>query len=216
MAVRMLLPARVALANKVYEGEQDLGHTHRAGSSRARRAGATSATVHRSSVSKSTGRKIMNQGFFSNRMIGWPIALLRIGLGIMWLIAASGKLEHWSQWPVGLHGYLAASGKTAFEFYHGFLRFAAAHYVIFAWLVAIGELCVGIALVLGVLARFAAAVGLFMVLNYWFMKGAIFWDPMNHDSLFILILFALMVAGAGRALGVDYFLARKNPNSLLW
>lgn len=158
----------------------------------------------------------MTQGFFGNRVVGWPVALLRVGLGVMWLVAVSGKLEHWSQWPAGLHGYLEASAKTAFGFYRGFLGLAADHYMIFAWLVPIGELCIGIALVLGAVTRFAAAVGLFMVLNFWFMKGATFWDPQNHDSLFILILFALMFAGAGRVLGIDYFLARKKPNLLLW
>ncbi len=158
----------------------------------------------------------MTQGFFDNRVVGWPVALLRIGLGVMWLVAVSGKLEHLSQWPVGLHGYLEASAKTAFGFYRGFLGFAADHYMIFAWLVPIGELCVGIALVLGVVSRLAAAVGFFMVLNFWFMKGATFWNPTNHDSLFIMILFALMFTQCGRVLGLDYFLAKKKPNGLLW
>lgn len=158
----------------------------------------------------------MAQSFFGERFIGWPVALLRIAMGVLWLVAVSGKLAHFSQWPAGLHGYLTASLKTAFGFYQGFLGVAADHYMIFAWLVPIGELCVGIALVLGVVSRFAAAVGLFMVLNFWFMKGATFWDPTNHDSLFILILFALMFAGAGRALGLDYFLAKRKPNVLLW
>lgn len=158
----------------------------------------------------------MSQGFFGNRLIGWPMALLRIALGILWLIAVSGKLAHLSQWPAGLHGILEGSLKATFGFYRGFLGFAADHYMIFAWLVPIGELCVGVALVSGALTRFSAAVGLFMVLNFWFMKGATFWDPTNHDSLFIMILFALMFTGAGRVLGIDYFLARKHPRSVLW
>src|SRR5487761_988500 len=127
----------------------------------------------------------MAQSFFNERVSGWPLALLRIALGSLWLVAVSGKLAHLSQWPAGLHGYLEGSSKAAFGFYRGFLGLAA-------------------------------AVGLFMVLNFWFMKGATFWDPTNHDSLFIMILFALMFTQCGRVLGLDYFLAKKKPNGLLW
>ncbi len=158
----------------------------------------------------------MAQSFFNGRVSGWPLALLRIALGSLWLVAVSGKLAHLSQWPAGLHGYLEGSHKATFGFYRDFLAFAANHYMIFAWLVPIGELCVGTALVLGVVSRLAAAVGLFMVLNFWFMKGATFWDPTNHDSLFIMIMFALMFTQCGRVLGLDYFLAKKKPNGLLW
>ena len=63
---------------------------------------------------------------------------------------------HFGQWPDGLHGYLVASAKTAFGFYQGFLAFATSHYQLFAWLVPLGELCVGVALVFGILSRFAA------------------------------------------------------------
>ena len=119
----------------------------------------------------------MSQRFFGDRVAGWPVALLRIALGILWLVAVSGKLAHFSQWPTTLHGYMEGSMKATFEFYRGFLGFAVDHYTIFAWLVPISELCVGIALVLGLVSRFTAAVGLFMVLNFWFMKGATFWDP---------------------------------------
>ncbi|MDE2196411.1 MAG: DoxX family protein [Gammaproteobacteria bacterium] len=158
----------------------------------------------------------MSQALFSDRIAGWPVAVLRIALGILWLVAVSGKLMHFGQWPEGLHGYLQASSKTAFGFYQGFLAFATVHYQVFAWLVPVGELAVGIGLVLGLLSRLSALVGLFMVLNFWFMKGATFWDPTNHDSLFIMILFALVFTQCGRVLGLDYFLAKKKPNGLLW
>jgi thiosulfate dehydrogenase (quinone) large subunit len=158
----------------------------------------------------------MSQGLFTDRVAGWPVAMLRIGMGVLWLVAVSGKLAHLSAWPDGLHGYLEASAKTAFDFYQGFLGVASAHYRIFAWLVVIGELCVGLALVLGALSRFAAAVGLLMVLNFWFMKGATFWDPQNHDSLFIIILFALTFTRCGRVLGLDHFLSRRRPELPIW
>ncbi|HET7394932.1 MAG TPA: DoxX family protein [Gammaproteobacteria bacterium] len=158
----------------------------------------------------------MGQSLLNDRVAGWPVAVLRVAMGILWLVAVSGKLSHIGAWPDGLHGYLEASAKTAFGFYQGFLGFASAHYQSFAWLVVIGELCVGLALVLGALSRFAAAVGLFMVLNFWFMKGATFWDPQNHDSLFIIILFALMFTQCGRVLGLDHFLSRRKPALLIW
>ncbi|HET7922622.1 MAG TPA: DoxX family protein [Gammaproteobacteria bacterium] len=158
----------------------------------------------------------MSRSLFNERVAGWPVAVLRIAMGILWLVAVSGKLAHFSTWPDGLHGYLDASAKTAFGFYQGFLGFASAHYQVFAWLVPIGELGVGIALVAGALSRFAAAVGLFMTLNFWFMKGAAFWDPQNHDSLFIIILFVLMCTQCGRVFGLDHWLSRRKPAWPIW
>ncbi len=160
----------------------------------------------------------MAQGFFGNRVIGWPVALLRIAMGILLLKDAWGKWTYFAQWagPNGMRQYLLANTDKAFPFYRDFLGFCADHYVLFAWLVALGILGSGIGLLLGFVTRFSALVAAFMVFNFWFMKGSVFWDISNHDSLCILIFLMLMFAGAGRALGIDYFLAKKHPNIVLW
>lgn len=158
----------------------------------------------------------MAQGFAGERVTGWPLALLRIGTGALFLIAGLGKFEHLAQWPGSLLEFLNHVEKNSFPFYSGFIQVEKAHFQLFAWLVALGEVGVGSALMLGAGTRLAAAVGVFMVFNYWFAKGANFWDPAGHDDLYIMIFLVLILTGAGRILGLDYFLSRKHPGLPIW
>ena len=153
----------------------------------------------------------MAQGFAGERLAGWPVAFLRAGIGVLFLLAGLGKFEHIGHWPEGVLGFLNNAEKTAFPFYSGFIRVEKVHYELFAWLVALGEVAVGVALTLGAFTRLAALVGAFMVCNYWFAKGADFWDPAGHDDLYIMVFLVLMFTGAGRVLGLDYFLSKKHP-----
>ena len=86
----------------------------------------------------------------------------------------------------------------------------------FGNLVSIGELGIGLALITGTTTRLASFLGVTMVLNYMWAKGQTFWVPTSNDALFILILLVLGMTGAGRVLGIDYFLVRKYPRSWLW
>jgi hypothetical protein len=74
----------------------------------------------------------------------------------------------------------------------------------------------GLALTTGTATRLAAFLGVAMVLNYMWAKGQLFWVPTSHDTLFILVLLTLGAVGAGRVLGIDYFLAKKYPRSWIW
>jgi thiosulfate dehydrogenase [quinone] large subunit len=76
------------------------------------------------------------------------------------------------------------------------------HEHVFAVLTSVGETLAGIALVLGVLTRYAAGAGIFMVANYLFGKG---WpNPSSSlDKTFIVLLLVVLVGGAGEFLGVD-------------
>ena len=74
----------------------------------------------------------------------------------------------------------------------------------------------GIALITGTVTRLAAFLGVVMILNYMWAKGQLFWLPTSHDTLFVLVLLTLGAVGAGRVLGINYFLAKKYPRSWLW
>ncbi len=86
---------------------------------------------------------------------------------------------------------------------------------VFAQLTAWGETVVGIGLTVGLLTGLASLVGLFLVTNYglatqWMSPG----QQGFHLVLFFLML-AFFFARAGRAWGIDGWLARRKPNSLL-
>jgi uncharacterized membrane protein YphA (DoxX/SURF4 family) len=86
---------------------------------------------------------------------------------------------------------------------------------LFAQLTAWGETVVGIGLTLGLLTGAASLVGLFLVANYglatqWMSPG----QQGFHLVLFFLML-TFFFARAGRTWGLDAWLARRKPGSLL-
>jgi uncharacterized membrane protein YphA (DoxX/SURF4 family) len=85
----------------------------------------------------------------------------------------------------------------------------------FAQLTAWGETVVGLGLTLGVLTGLASLVGLVLVINYglatqWMSPG----QQGFHLVLFFLML-AFFFARAGRSWGLDGWIARRKPGSLL-
>jgi thiosulfate dehydrogenase (quinone) large subunit len=86
---------------------------------------------------------------------------------------------------------------------------------LFAQLTAWGETVTGLGLTLGLLTGVASLVGLLLVINYglatqWMSPG----QQGFHLVLFFLML-AFFFARAGRTWGIDGWLARRKPHSLL-
>lgn len=143
------------------------------------------------------------------------LALLRVYLGVIFLIAALPKLQQ--DFTPHLIGFVQQVGLTSgHPFYQQFLQqVVLPNAAFFAALVTGSELFVGVTLILGLMTRFSASVALILVLNYMFAKGAWFWTPSN-DAAFAAIALALLIGAAGRTLGLDSFLARRWPRSPLW
>jgi uncharacterized membrane protein YphA (DoxX/SURF4 family) len=86
---------------------------------------------------------------------------------------------------------------------------------VFAQLTAWGEAAVGIGLTLGLLTGLASIVGLLLVVNYglatqWMSPG----QQGFHIVLFFLMV-AFLFARGGRTWGIDAWMARRKPGSLL-
>lgn len=138
-----------------------------------------------------------------SKLTTWPIALLRIYSGLFFLIHGWGKVTREGGFADGMASFLG-SRETMFDFYHGFVESVVLpNQGLFAFLVAYGELLLGLALILGVATRYAAWAGAFMVLNFWFAKGLGFWSGQNHDVVWAFILIALAVLPAGQVYGLD-------------
>jgi thiosulfate dehydrogenase [quinone] large subunit len=154
---------------------------------------------------------------FNIRLSGWPLVILRISLGILFLRAAYPKLSAGSHWPDMMLGFLSHQRESAFAFYWPFIEnVIIPHKAIFGYLASIGELGIGLALITGTTTRLASFLAVIMVFNYLWAKGQAFWVPTSNDALFILILLVLGITGAGRVFGIDYFLAKKYPRLWLW
>ena len=137
----------------------------------------------------------------------WPIALLRIYTGVFF---AKYGIDKIGRDEFNIQGFLQGRLDSAFGFYQPLLENVfIPNAALFSFLVAWGELALGIALILGAATRYAAFAGAFMVANFWFAKGQGFLDAQNHDVMWIMILLVLALVPAGRVLGLDQQLSRR-------
>lgn len=141
----------------------------------------------------------------------WPIVMLRIYTGLFFAWNGFGKLRR-DNFADGMEGFLGAQAERTFDFYSPFVQnIVIPNKAIFASLVSWGELAIGIAMILGLATRYAAAAGAIMVLNFWFAKGAGLFDGTNHDVVWLVIFIVLGMVPAGRIAGLDDGLSDRLP-----
>ncbi|MGV3465370.1 MAG: DoxX family membrane protein [Heyndrickxia sp.] len=143
--------------------------------------------------------------------IVWTV--LRIWLGLQWIEAATEKLTHGFNAMGFLQGALAnAKGDhpAVQGWYANFLQhFAIPNVELFNHLIPIGELLVGIGLILGIATIPALIAGAFMNLNFM-LAGTTSTNPILYT-----IAILLMAAGtAGYYYGIDRILLPKLKNWL--
>jgi thiosulfate dehydrogenase (quinone) large subunit len=139
---------------------------------------------------------------------------LRIFIGTGWIRASLEKAgtPGWIDGPplLGfLNGHLN-SGSVVFPFYRNlmtdvFVPGAAT----MSWIVMIGQMLVGLAILFGVLTNFALLWGIFMNLNF-ILAGEI-----SPSAFYIVIQTVLLVANAGFTFGFDRYLSTRFPISFL-
>lgn len=134
--------------------------------------------------------------------------LLRLVPGYLFLSAGIGKLRGgWLEGP-GLKDTLEAwlnRGGT-YTWYEGFLTGTVIpNHETFSYLLVVGEIGVGILLLLGFLVRPASLLGMVMSLNFLLAKGQ---DLVGFsvESLLLVILVTALLVNPGRSLGIDGFL----------
>jgi len=144
------------------------------------------------------------------------LALLRVYLGVVFLIAAIPKLRE--DFTPGLTAFVQQRAmEHSHLFYRGFLQeVVLPNAQLFAALVTWGELLVGVSLILGLITRLSATVALLLTVNYMLAKGAWPWTPSSNDAAFAAISLALLIGAAGRTFGLDSMLAKRWPRSPLW
>jgi len=158
----------------------------------------------------------VSEWLFSNTKSSWIWLLVRLYVGYEWLMAGWGKVgsEVWTGSKAGTVITKFANGslaKTVGEhpdvpgWYAWFLNSLVIPYPeVWSYLVAYGELLVGIALILGVLTGIAAFFGVFMNANYLF-AGTVSTNP-ELLLLGILLMLSWKVSGH---IGADYYLLSK-------
>ena len=136
----------------------------------------------------------------------WYLSILRIYVGYYLFFQGTGKFQR--NFPKG--DWIGRQiGDIANLDLHPWYKTFLQHYVVphsqmFGYLVMIGEIAVGVCLLLGLFTRLSALVGLVMLLNYYLGPGTVRGGYMlAHQQLFIIALAIVMLAGPGRTLGLD-------------
>ena len=141
----------------------------------------------------------------------WPILLLRVYTGVFFAYYGIRKIIGGFAGS-NLEGFLTGRAEDSVGWYRALLDVVVVPLQgFFAFLVAYGELALGMALIIGLATRYAAFLGAFMVLNFWLAKGQGVLDSQNHDVIWFVILIVLGGLHAGRVLSVDQKLVNRFP-----
>ena len=154
------------------------------------------------------------QSLFNSPKWAWFWVIARLYVGYSWLTSGIGKLSNpaWTQTGEALKGFweravaipdAPARPLIAFDWYRGFLQsmIDAGAYTWFSKVVYIGEILIGVALILGLFTGIAAFFGGFMNWNFM-MAGSASTNPVLF-TLSILLVLAWKTAGWW---GLDRFL----------
>lgn len=154
------------------------------------------------------------QNLFNNPKWAWIWVITRLYVGYSWLTSGIGKLSNpaWTQTGEALKGFweravaipdAPARPLIAFDWYRGFLQsmIDSGAYTWFSKVIYIGEILIGVTLILGLFTGIAAFFGSFMNWNFM-MAGSASTNPVLF-TLSILLVLAWKTAGWW---GLDRFL----------
>ncbi len=149
------------------------------------------------------------------------LLILRLALGALILNGGLEKYnEGWLSNAEPLHASLNNFHQHAGSYQLQYLDAVALPYVqLWSKLICVGELALGVSLLLGLLVRLSTLVGMLYVLNLYAANGSLFslkFFGSPWSALFFATLLALFLARAGRWVGLDAMLAKSNSKSFFW
>jgi thiosulfate dehydrogenase [quinone] large subunit len=147
---------------------------------------------------------------FKERTYLWYIAILRIYVGYYMLLQGIRKFQRdfpRGDWIGRQIGDLATI--DLYPWYKKFLvDYVVPHRELFGYLVMVGEISVGACLLLGLLTRFSAIIGLFMLINYYLGPGMARGGAMlAQQQTFMVSMIIFILSNPGRTLGLDGLLS---------
>jgi thiosulfate dehydrogenase (quinone) large subunit len=146
--------------------------------------------------------------------MGLALVRLTIGAQFVWVFFENlGKGLYTPSNYAGLIQNYIENGQAP-AVWKSVMALTARHASMAAPLQGLTEISVGVLLVLGLFTRPAALVGFAFLASLWVSEWGTAW--IWELLVPVLASLALAIGGAGRTWGVDSFLARRRPSSLLW
>lgn len=152
------------------------------------------------------------QFLFGDTRLAWFWLLVRLYAGYEWLVAGTEKLGSpaWTGSKAGIaitgfaKGALLQTGgehPNVSHWYGAFLQsIVIPHAVVWSWAITLGEIAVGIGLILGLFTGIAAFFGGLMNANY-LLAGTVSTNPI----LFILATWLVLAWKTAGYIGLDYY-----------
>jgi uncharacterized membrane protein YphA (DoxX/SURF4 family) len=149
------------------------------------------------------------------------VLLLRLAVGALFLTLVIDKYnEGWLTNSEPLRTSLTGYQQHAGEWQLKYLEQVAIPYAgVWSKLILIGEGCLALSLLLGMLVRFTSTAGLFMLLNFYAANGSLFsWKFFSspYGGLLFASLWVFLLARAGRWAGIDSIFATSNAKAIWW
>lgn len=150
------------------------------------------------------------------------MVLVRAFVGAFFLSAAVSQITDFTPYLRYIHGAVASHGafiadSMAPAFFTRFLSQTVAPHAHTAVLVVIGvEILVGALLVLGLLTRLGGFLALLLSTAFLLATMHLNGPYLGIHAAFIAMELGIIIAAAGRTLGIDQLLARKSKVKILW
>jgi len=146
------------------------------------------------------------------------LVMPRVYVGVILFLSDLGKLTRDHPFADEMLQFLGGvtTRRASAPYLHFVEQAVIPHAGLFSYFVMTGEAFAALSLLTGTLTRLGAAVAGFLFLNYMLAKGRMFWSPDSEDAALIMMTLLLFLGRAGRAFGVDTYLAKRWPKSTLW
>ena len=146
------------------------------------------------------------------------LVIPRIYVGVILFISDLGKLTRDNPFAEEMLRFLrgVTTRRASEPYLHFVQQVVLPHSNLFSHLIMTGEMFAALSLLTGTLTRLGAVVAGFLFLNYMLAEGRMLWSPDSEDAALIFIALLLFFGRAGRAWGIDSYLAKRWPNCPLW
>ena len=146
------------------------------------------------------------------------LVIPRVYVGVILFISDLGKITRDNPFVDEMLQYLrgVTTRRASAPYLHFVQQIVIPHASLFSHLIMAGEAFAAVSLLTGTVTRVGAAVAGFIFFNYMLSQGRMLWSPDSEDAALIIITVVLFLGRAGRAWGLDSFLAKRWPNSPLW